>query len=510
MSWQQSRAALTLLLIVLGVPAHAVAEDVDSRVDAITGAPSPLAMPPVGPQADLTPTPLELETPTPPELEVGARSPERVPQDEPRGSEPANPSGGSASFAPGRVLVVPLTKSEVAEVLAIRASQAIATVVSAQGDGWSAITREELDDLLDMEQAQQLLGCESDAACLATASRSAEPSWVVSGTIGMVGLNLTVNLVLVDVEASVVRNRVSEVILRNDSLASDVRALTRRLFAWTLAHDSSEPRFELSGDRERSFAVFDLTPSGVEAAVAENLTQVLADELKNLENARVVGRDDIRNMLSLMGDKQQLGCADDDACLVEIGGALGVSYLVAGTVGKIADTFIIALRLTNPREGTVENRVTESFTGRGEQILGAMRVAIWRLIGIPRSGPGDLLLSANLPAAVYLDGAAVGSLPLSALVGLTPGRHSLRLEAEDFQEWQSDIYVEPGRETAIRARLLPLPREWYESWVFWTIAGGVAAIAAGTTIAVIATTGGNSGDPQGTTFAGMEISLPAR
>ena len=43
-------------------------------------------------------------------------------------------------------------------------------------------------------------------------------------------------------------------------------------------------------------------------------------------------------------------CTSDTSCLVEIGGALGVDYLVSGSVGKLGDAFVIILKLMDVHE----------------------------------------------------------------------------------------------------------------------------------------------------------------
>ena len=56
--------------------------------------------------------------------------------------------------------------------------------------------------------------------------------------------------------------------------------------------------------------------------------------------------------------------------------------------------------------------------------------------------------------------------------------------------------------------LMSVPTEWYESWIFWTVAGGAVLAAAGTTIGIVLGVEGtrrNSND-----FPGFEIQLQAR
>lgn len=47
--------------------------------------------------------------------------------------------------------------------------------------------------------------------------------------------------------------------------------------------------------------------------------------------------------LSFEKDKQNLGCDADPACLAEIGGALGVEFIIAGSLVKVGDTLLSPL-----------------------------------------------------------------------------------------------------------------------------------------------------------------------
>ena len=72
----------------------------------------------------------------------------------------------------------------------------------------------------------------------------------------------------------------------------------------------------------------------------------------------VISRDEIKSMLLHEQSKMLMGC-DDESCLAEIGGALGVQYIVSGNVGRIGETYLLHLKLINIREAKVENRVAE-------------------------------------------------------------------------------------------------------------------------------------------------------
>ena len=54
-------------------------------------------------------------------------------------------------------------------------------------------------------------------------------------------------------------------------------------------------------------------------------------------------------MLGLDKMKQAVGC-DDVSCAAEIGGALGINYMVAGTAGKLGSRIVFSLKLIDTKK----------------------------------------------------------------------------------------------------------------------------------------------------------------
>ena len=94
-------------------------------------------------------------------------------------------------------------------------------------------------------------------------------------------------------------------------------------------------------------AVLDLSAKGVEKHVAENITEVLLSEIDKLKIYNIMGKSDITAMLGFEQEKQIIGCESDTNCIAEIGGALGVEKIVAGSVGKLGEKYLINVKLIN-------------------------------------------------------------------------------------------------------------------------------------------------------------------
>jgi hypothetical protein len=120
-----------------------------------------------------------------------------------------------------------------------------------------------------------------------------------------------------------------------------------------------------------AIAVFDLEPiNGVSAGLAKLLTESLLTRLNRSRRfASVIGGSDIRAMLDMEQQKQVLGC-DDESCLAELGGALGVPLMINPTLGLIGERFIINLKVLAVEEARVKARTEGVFGSEGDLLSG--------------------------------------------------------------------------------------------------------------------------------------------
>lgn len=421
------------------------------------------------------------------------------------------PPASSASAAPKRVLILDLDADPgVDGSRSLQLSAALAEAASALPDH-KVLTLHDVRKLMSLEESKQLVGCGEEAACYGKVEVFESVDLLLRASAGLIGQDLTLNLALIDHKAAKVHNRLSVVVDPSLELAGAVQALVEELFGLRTA----ERQAFVLPEGARSFAVFDLESAGVGVETAVNLTQILSAEIKAVKGASVIGRDDLKTLLDFEAQKQLVGCADDSSCLAEIGAALGVDYLVAGNVGKVANTYVVSLRLVAPSTVEVKSRVTESYVGAEEQLVGAVRYAVQRLLGLAKDRTTGALRLRTVegPGAVYVDGEVVDETAL--VEDLAAGRHSLRIRKAGYVEWASEIYVLPGPETALTVNLTERPREWHESWVLWASLIGLAVAGAGAALTLGLASGGSVdgpgiGGPAGTFPFGIEVNLPER
>jgi len=119
-----------------------------------------------------------------------------------------------------------------------------------------------------------------------------------------------------------------------------------------------------------SVAVMEFTSKGgVTQDQMDALSDLLANEIEGLGDLRVIGKSDISSMLSLEEQKQRLSACDDQACLAEIGGALGVRWVVVGNVSLFGDTYLLNMKLIDVEKAQVAGRVSKSIKGGESKLI---------------------------------------------------------------------------------------------------------------------------------------------
>ena len=126
----------------------------------------------------------------------------------------------------------------------------------------------------------------------------------------------------------------------------------------------------LAGAEPVSVAVMEFTSKGgVTQDQMDALSDMLANEIEGLGDFRVIGKSDISSMLSLEEQKQRLSACDDQACLAEIGGALGVRWVVVGNVSLFGDTYLLNMKLIDVEKVQVAGRVSKSIKGGESKLI---------------------------------------------------------------------------------------------------------------------------------------------
>lgn len=391
--------------------------------------------------------------------------------------DPAPPTAGR------RLVVYDLQAAEGLESLAAKLTDELLVHLGRQ-PGLVVVGQSELKVLLTHERDRAVLMCAAEESCLARISQAAQADKAITGRLGRMGEAYLVTLKLADAARAAVERGEAASTERPEELGERLRQAAGRLLG--LGDATAQERFRMQVAPEGTqVAVIDLAAHDVPPGLAQSLTQLLSLELKKFEGLGVISRDEIRTLLRFEAERQVLQCTDDTACLVEIGGALGVDYLVAGSIGRLGEALVLNLKLMDIGAARVVSRVAESFQGPERELPQALRFAAWALLGRQVEGTGRLTVTANVDEGqLSLDGGEPQEFPLATPLGaLAPGKHRLSLTADGYQPLYQETWVEPGRVTEARLSAVALPRPWYRKWWAWTLLA--TAVAAGATATVL-------------------------
>ena len=106
---------------------------------------------------------------------------------------------------------------------------------------------------------------------------------------------------------------------------------------------------------------------GVAPGTATILTNIVVADVART-GLDTVSKGDITAIIGFEKQKQILGCAQDANCIAEIGGALGVEFMLTGQVGQIGSQYHLSLQLVETRKAKVAARASR-FSEKNEDAL---------------------------------------------------------------------------------------------------------------------------------------------
>ncbi len=123
------------------------------------------------------------------------------------------------------------------------------------------------------------------------------------------------------------------------------------------------------GAEEVPVAVMEFaSKGGIEQNQMDALSDMLANEIRGLGNYKVISKSDIRAALQMEEQKALLGCSDE-SCVAEIGGALGVRFVVVGNISLFGRTYLLNLKLMNVESVSVVNSISKTIKGEPDGLI---------------------------------------------------------------------------------------------------------------------------------------------
>jgi TolB-like protein len=136
---------------------------------------------------------------------------------------------------------------------------------------------------------------------------------------------------------------------------------------------------------------------GVSPGTATILSDIVVSEVARAGHD-VISQSDIKAMVGFEQQKKMLGCTDDSSCLAEIGGALGVDYMLTGQVGQIGTRFRISLLVVDTKKARVAGRSAQFCDQNEDALARAAESTVRELLASITTGTAPKIAETKAPA----------------------------------------------------------------------------------------------------------------
>jgi len=194
--------------------------------------------------------------------------------------------------------------------------------------------------------------------------------------------------------------------------------------------------------------VFKLEGADETGRLREGLTAVIREEAASRDGYRLVKDDP----MVLSDTAVALGCESvSTTCLGKAAEQFDADVLVFGKIEDAGGSSRVIVRLFDADEGRYVGSFRRVITGL-EEPYDAFRSEVGDLLDAG-SRATMVKVRANVEGAnVQIDGESTGQTPL-VREGLEPGRHRVRVNADGYESWDTEVDLEPEGTVEIRASL---------------------------------------------------------
>jgi hypothetical protein len=412
-----------------------------------------------------------------------------------------SPAFAQPAKSPTRVLVYSLSSSDRWAPLAKDLTERIVIRVTdpAAQKGMAVISENDVSLMSQYIKERADLSeedCRNAELCLSRVSQAADAHKLLSGRIDRLGDSFVGVLNLLDSEKaereatrSCVAGSEEEFRTRMVEAASEMLGLSTGTSTTALL--GPVPAYG------RKIAVVPITGLEDQPGVAETLSGILSTEIGKYEYS-VLTRGELLLLLRDARERREFetspGSFDD--ILVPLAAAYGADYLATGHVAKFDQTFVILLKLIQISEAKVIRRIVEDYRGPIDHLVDATRFSTRRLFGREMSGTGALSIVTDVKGEYRVDRGGPEILPqIAPQTGLAAKKYELSISAPGFLSYSADVYIDSSslEPLIFRPALEPIETEWYESPLFFGIAGTVAAGAAAAIVYALVPKGNDAG-----------------
>jgi hypothetical protein len=149
------------------------------------------------------------------------------------------------------------------------------------------------------------------------------------------------------------------------------------LAAMTLAGPLSVPLPPPPGVRATSAVIVAIPAAKIVGDVPQRAQAAfelsLVAEMRKLEGVAAIGASEIGDVLSSEAEGRMRGCTQDDACLLDVASALGLTEILSSEIVVEGGTYVMTFRRLSVRTGKpVATDVRRALKGNGEELLVAV------------------------------------------------------------------------------------------------------------------------------------------
>ncbi|MGI5865326.1 MAG: hypothetical protein ACOX6T_25175 [Myxococcales bacterium] len=126
---------------------------------------------------------------------------------------------------------------------------------------------------------------------------------------------------------------------------------------------------------------------GVTDKVAASITEVATSEVRRIPGVQLLTQQEVGTLIGFDRQRAMLGC-QEDSCVAEVGGALGVEHLVFGTISKLGESWLVTFKLMDVKNAKMLAQADRRIrNGTVDDVLDAMAPMVKELFGSPELAP---------------------------------------------------------------------------------------------------------------------------
>jgi hypothetical protein len=227
---------------------------------------------------------------------------------------------------------------------------------------------------------------------------------------------------------------------------------------------ASFPALAVSAHAKPKVAILGLEVTGQSATdqkairAADDLTKELRREAQRDSGPYELAPNSNKTLLDI---KMLSECSDEGLkCMSEIGQQMGAERLIYGKLERKKAGYEVSLKLLNTEthktEGTTSAVIPFAEVSSGGLARRA-RTIYGHLIGAPEEGGLEITSNAER-GTVFVDGEIKTSLSAGSarVSGLSAGSHTIAIEADGYERYETEVSVAAGGSESLRASLVPL------------------------------------------------------